>query len=845
MYLLAKFYLRGGGMNSSRKIGKYEILEKIGRGATAVVFKAREIETGRVVALKQLIDIPGSEAEFYESFINEGETAAKLKHKNIVQIYDFGDMEGTLCIAMELVGEGYSLREYLRESGELDLEETVSILSQVADALTYLHERELTHQDVKPANILMDRTAENMLIALADFGLVRSVDPMSFTKGTSSMLGTPTYMAPEQAEPPKWGKISPLTDVYALGIIAYEMLVGCPPFEGAAAKVLHLQAYENPPSPLKFAPELGSDLSAVILKALSKNPQQRYPSVADFVEALREVHEARTCRVLSYQRLAGIVERARAARENEDWLIVQECCVQAMHIDPADSEVLNMMDEATARLRRAGEEEAKQKHLARVYEEGEKSLAAGEWSEAVEQFKEVRSIDSEYREVRALLGEALIQSDALTQGGFQGSSVIQLEELHDLLEKAERRVRILGVVALDVDWKRLARRWCSRNTTDFSVEILCESDNMLFAKSFTHDTEMAENRLSYRTLKFRRDRALVDLPDLIATNVAESCAPTNFVDIGITYLNVPISIVQIDDRLFVNLWLHELERFYEEIESSHSWSSLIERYVEAYFDPKLGRKYVSKVGDEVLELFDHKRIPRGIYPRHSFYDTDYSQLVVWSFVFDRKGRMLIHRRARNAKDNRGMWDKSVGGHIDFHQDVGTARAASREVIEELFSDEVKLSQSDLAKWSVNDREMIYLGEWRPDHRGKAPFEEIARFRREWAFFRVSGSQYLYSPRMLPNGKTRRLRVIADVFLFVAGPHLDESTLGELKNSTFKLVEISELKNAMDLALRGETVSDFDREEPIPQFSPDLTNIMTSNLRDVLDEFSQYIKQYLG
>lgn len=192
-----------------------------------------------------------------------------------------------------------------------------------------------------------------------------------------------------------------------------------------------------------------------------------------------------------------------------------------------------------------------------------------------------------------------------------------------------------------------------------------------------------------------------------------------------------------------------------------------------------------------------------------------------------------------------MWDKSVGGHIDFHQDVGTARAASREVIEELFSDEVKLSQSDLAKWSVNDREMIYLGEWRPDHRGKAPFEEIARFRREWAFFRVSGSQYLYSPRMLPNGKTRRLRVIADVFLFVAGPHLDESTLGELKNSTFKLVEISELKNAMDLALRGETVSDFDREEPIPQFSPDLTNIMTSNLRDVLDEFSQYIKQYLG
>jgi hypothetical protein len=200
-----------------------------------------------------------------------------------------------------------------------------------------------------------------------------------------------------------------------------------------------------------------------------------------------------------------------------------------------------------------------------------------------------------------------------------------------------------------------------------------------------------------------------------------------------------------------------------------------------------------------------------------------------------------------------MWDKSVGGHIEF-TDYHTSRAAYREVIEELFTEEPEDIKSDLKKWAISDEEVIYLGDWRPETRKWYPFREIRSFGREWAFFRlreVEGFERLYSPRTLPGGKTRRLRVIPDIFLFVAGPQLNEDFLGRLKNSTFKLIELPELKSAMDRAIAGEEVPGFDENrfdenkiKATPEFTPDLKEIMTGKLRGVLEDFSQYIKRYI-
>ena len=425
-------------------------------------------------------------------------------------------------------------------------------------------------------------------------------------------------------------------------------------------------------------------------------------------------------------------------------------------------------------------------------------------------------------------------------------------QLLDILSKAKNQVRFIGIVALDADWEDLAEKWASkiRKKPDFQIYILCESDNMLFSKSFTSDTDLAFKRRSFQEFKFIRDRVF-DLNDLLLKAGAPIDAILNQnnekksqIQVEIMHLQIPVSIVQVDNRIFTNLWLHELDLEFEEITKDHPQSDFINSYIEAYFNKNLGRKYSCEQGEEILELFDHDRIPRGIFPRESFYDTDYSQVVVWALIFDRKGRLLIHRRDSNAKDNLLMWDKSVGGHVDFKKEFDTSRSVVREVVEELFSEEMKKSKVDLTAWAVSDEDMIYLGDWRPNQRRRHPFLEINKFHREWAFFRLPGSQPFYSPRTLKDGRIRSLRTISDVYLFVSGPGLTDDSLGELKNSKFKLIEISELKNAMNKAIRNEEISNFDQDFKIPLFTPDLTNIMTGKLRDSLEEFTQYIKKYI-
>jgi 8-oxo-dGTP pyrophosphatase MutT (NUDIX family) len=469
---------------------------------------------------------------------------------------------------------------------------------------------------------------------------------------------------------------------------------------------------------------------------------------------------------------------------------------------------------------------------------------AGDWSAVQDLAFRIAQVDPANPEPQRMLAEA---EGALEREGARKSGAFGFtrQQLGEILSSAQKRVRILGVVALDPSWEDLAGYWASKlqNGSGFEITVLCESDNLLFSKSLTYDTDSATDRKSFHQLKFIRDRAITDLPDYLAEAGVPSKVIRDSVSIEIMHLPVPLSIVQIDDRIFANLWLHRIDDYFEQITVKHSWYTLLSQYISTYFDPEQGRKYACELGDEVLELYDHDRIPRGMYPRSSFYDTDYSQLVVWAFVFDRQGRLLIHRRADNAKDNQGMWDKSVGGHIEF-EDVDTAHAVCREVVEELFVDEAEQGYSSLTRWAVADEDMIYLGEWRPRQRRRHPFYEIGGFNREWTFFRLVESQQLYSPRIMPDGTQRRIRVISDAFLFVAGPALSDESLGELKNSRFKLIELAELKSVMDQALRGSQVPGFDASQSVPKFTPDLVNIMTGRLRDILEEFSQYVKRYV-
>jgi 8-oxo-dGTP pyrophosphatase MutT (NUDIX family) len=336
----------------------------------------------------------------------------------------------------------------------------------------------------------------------------------------------------------------------------------------------------------------------------------------------------------------------------------------------------------------------------------------------------------------------------------------------------------------------------------------------------------------------------MDLPDrLLEAGVPQEVIASR-VSVEIIHLPVPLSVVQVDDRAFANLWLHRVDDRFEQVTEKHPWAAMVAEYMSTYCHPGRGRKYACAYGDELLQLFDHERIPRGIYPRDSFYDTDYAQLVVWAFVFDRRGRLLIQRRSNQAKDNRGMWDKSVGGHIEF-TDGDTSRAVRREVMEELFIDEAEEGYPSFARWAVSDEDMIYLGEWRLDQRRRYPFREICGFDREWAFFRLLDSTSLYSPRILPDGTQHRIRVIPDTYLFVAGPALTEASLGTSGDSKFRLIELTALKNVMDKVSRDEQVPEFDARHSMPSFTPDLVNIMSGQLRDTLEDFSQHVKKYVN
>jgi Tol biopolymer transport system component len=277
-------------------VGQYQIVEELGRGGMAVVYKAWQPSLERYVALKVLPEYFQHDPEFLARFQREARAAARLNHPNIVTIYDVGEHAGIHYIAMEYL-DGGSLRDRLRSTasrsldgtgqaeavaaGSLGLRDAQRILAQLASALDYAHSHGLIHRDIKPANILFTSDGR---AKLTDFGIARASDDAQLTR-TGVLMGTPEYMAPEQAE----GKpIDYRTDLYALGVVLYQMLVGQAPFRGTTPHAtLHAVVYEPPPPPRQINPALPPAIEAVLLKALAKQPDQRFQRGAEMVAALR------------------------------------------------------------------------------------------------------------------------------------------------------------------------------------------------------------------------------------------------------------------------------------------------------------------------------------------------------------------------------------------------------------------------------------------------------------------------------------------------------------------------------------------------------------------------------
>ncbi len=272
-------------------IGAYQIVGELGRGGMAVVYKAFQPSLNRYVALKVLPDYFQHDPEFVARFKQEAQAAAQLSHPNVVVIYDVGEDAGVHYIAMEYL-EGGSLSDRLEQAAAqgwaYNPQEALSVVEQVGSALDYAHSRNLVHRDIKPANILFDANGRPKV---TDFGIARAGDLARLTR-TGVLMGTPEYMSPEQAS---GGQVDPRSDLYALGVMAYEMLTGRVPFQSDTPHAtLHAVVYEQPPAPRQVNPGLSQAVEAVLLQALAKQPEARFQRGAALAGALKAALSGQT-----------------------------------------------------------------------------------------------------------------------------------------------------------------------------------------------------------------------------------------------------------------------------------------------------------------------------------------------------------------------------------------------------------------------------------------------------------------------------------------------------------------------------------------------------------------------
>ena len=269
-------------------IGRYEVVALLGEGAMSRVYRAHDPDIGRTVAIKVLREELLGDTAYVARFLREARSAGALVHPNIVTVFDVGEVDGTPYIAMECV-EGEPLSKRLRTGRRFAAREAVSIAQQIADALDFAHRNGVVHRDIKPSNVLF--TAESGRVKLVDFGIahIEASDDAERTR-TGAIIGTPRYMSPEQAA---GGEVGPLSDLFSLGVILYEMLGGKCPFDARNTAALLLQITTKDPQPIrKLAPEAPVGTARIVGRLLNKEPGRRFQSGGHLASALAKEYDA-------------------------------------------------------------------------------------------------------------------------------------------------------------------------------------------------------------------------------------------------------------------------------------------------------------------------------------------------------------------------------------------------------------------------------------------------------------------------------------------------------------------------------------------------------------------------
>jgi serine/threonine-protein kinase len=323
---------------TGRKFKDFVIEERIGRGGTAVVYRARQTSFNRYVALK-IIDLSPNlrePEEFHIRFLLEARLISQLEHIHILPVYDFGIIENEFAyLAMRLL-RGGSLADLLAK-GRLEMGRTGEVFAQVARALSYAHSRNVIHRDLKPSNILLDDTGNAFL---TDFGFARFAEEAVELTKSGIIVGTPAYVSPEQV---RGDALDQRSDIYSLGIILYQMLTGRVPFELTDSGIIGLlQKHVDhvPPPPSQYNPDITPEIEAVVLRALQKTPTERFASADDMVDAFNEATGQRDLRISrpTYRHITPITTRAlqlKSLRGHRRWWVVGALVALALLIGGA------------------------------------------------------------------------------------------------------------------------------------------------------------------------------------------------------------------------------------------------------------------------------------------------------------------------------------------------------------------------------------------------------------------------------------------------------------------------------------------------------------------------------
>jgi serine/threonine protein kinase len=309
-------------LSAVTQIGKYQILEQVGEGAMGVVYKAKDPVLNRTVAVKVMSEGLAQDASLRERFLREAQAAGSLQHPNLVTIYDFGETDGHLFIAMEFI-EGADLETLLEQKAPMPLTAKLDLMIDVLNGLSFAHRRGIIHRDIKPANIRIDQEGRARIM---DFGVARMAT--SNLTGTGTMMGTPNYMAPEQIT---GEALTPAVDLWSVGAVLYELLTNKKPFQAETLhRVLFRIVSEPPTDLLGLAPGLPAGLDLVVQKALEKNPDDRFRTASEMANAVAAVRAKmggpRLSRTVSQrssiEEAIRVRQQAQAQPANRRWVVV-------------------------------------------------------------------------------------------------------------------------------------------------------------------------------------------------------------------------------------------------------------------------------------------------------------------------------------------------------------------------------------------------------------------------------------------------------------------------------------------------------------------------------------------